>query len=190
MKVVVLADHDQQKILATTTNSDELVWAGSFDEFLRSEAEVFIDLLFDGSELRIKALQQLKPSMVIINSVENCLSEIDPGFIRINAWNSFLDKEIIEASGAAILHAKAEAVFSSFHKKLFWLPDQPGFVTPRVISMIINEAFLLLREGGSTKEDIDLAMKLGTNYPYGPFEWCELIGEDKVRALILALDNE
>jgi 3-hydroxybutyryl-CoA dehydrogenase len=69
------------------------------------------------------------------------------------------------------------------------VPDDPGFVTPRIISKIINEATLALQEGVSTKEEIDAAMKLGTSYPYGPFEWSDKIGNDKIQKLLLALDK-
>jgi 3-hydroxybutyryl-CoA dehydrogenase len=65
--------------------------------------------------------------------------------------------------------------------------DRVGLVTPRVISMIINEAFYAVQEGTATREDIDLAMKLGTNYPYGPFEWSERIGITHVYELLDAL---
>ncbi len=57
-----------------------------------------------------------------------------------------------------------------------FVKDEPGLVSARVISMIVNEAFFALAEGVSTMEEIDVAMKLGTNYPYGPFEWLEKIG--------------
>ena len=50
----------------------------------------------------------------------------------------------------------------------------------RVISCIVNEAFLALSEGVATAEDIDRAMKLGANYPKGPFEWVEEIGAHSV----------
>lgn len=50
----------------------------------------------------------------------------------------------------------------------------------RVISCIVNEAFLSLSEGVATAEDIDQAMKLGANYPKGPFEWTEEIGPDTI----------
>src|SRR5215216_5038622 len=49
-------------------------------------------------------------------------------------------------------------------------------VALRVISCIVNEAFLALSEGVATAEDIDRAMKHGANYPKGPFEWGEEIG--------------
>ncbi|WPU66294.1 3-hydroxyacyl-CoA dehydrogenase family protein [Peredibacter starrii] len=48
-----------------------------------------------------------------------------------------------------------------------------GFVFPRTIVQIINEAHFALADGVATKEDIDRAMKFGVNYPKGPFEWAE-----------------
>lgn len=54
------------------------------------------------------------------------------------------------------------------------------FTYPRVISMIINEAFFSLEEKMASVEDIDTAMKFGVNYPLGPFEWAEKIGHDKI----------
>jgi 3-hydroxybutyryl-CoA dehydrogenase len=68
--------------------------------------------------------------------------------------------------------------------------DQAGMVTPRVICMIINEAYFTLAEGTATREDIDLAMKLGTNYPFGPFEWAERIGLKNVVSLLEAVYGE
>ncbi|MEO5650820.1 MAG: 3-hydroxyacyl-CoA dehydrogenase family protein, partial [Ginsengibacter sp.] len=60
----------------------------------------------------------------------------------------------------------------------------------RVISMIINEAFYTLKENVSTKKEIDLAMKLGTNYPFGPFEWAEKIGLENVFNLLKKLSEK
>jgi 3-hydroxybutyryl-CoA dehydrogenase len=59
-------------------------------------------------------------------------------------------------------------------------------VALRVISCIVNEAFLALSEGVATAEDIDRAMKLGANYPKGPFEWEKEIG---TRSIVEALDS-
>jgi 3-hydroxybutyryl-CoA dehydrogenase len=42
-------------------------------------------------------------------------------------------------------------------------------------------------EGTATKTDINLAMKLGTNYPKGPFEFVESIGLDNVYNQLLSL---
>ncbi len=46
-----------------------------------------------------------------------------------------------------------------------------GFVIGRVLAALINEAFWALGQGVASEEDIDLAMKLGTSWPRGPFEW-------------------
>ena len=53
--------------------------------------------------------------------------------------------------------------------------------------MIINEAYFTLEEGTASREDIDLGMRLGTNYPMGPFEWKDAWGIDRVKQLLEAL---
>jgi len=60
-------------------------------------------------------------------------------------------------------------------------------VTPRIIFMIINEACYTLQERTATIQDIDLGMKLGTNYPLGPFEWADKIGIKNVYETLLAV---
>lgn len=121
---------------------------------------------------------------ILINSVCRTLKDMNApvNVIRINGWNGFLSRPTWEISGQ--IDESIEKVFSALGKKTASLPDLPGFVTPRVISMIINEAFFALEEKLSTKADIDTAMKLGTNYPYGPFEWASLIGVEKIFELL------
>ena len=65
--------------------------------------------------------------------------------------------------------------------------DRVGLVTPRVICMIINEACFTVQEGTATMPDVDLGMKLGTNYPRGPFAWANAIGVGRVYAVLEAL---
>jgi 3-hydroxybutyryl-CoA dehydrogenase len=48
-----------------------------------------------------------------------------------------------------------------------------GFIFPRTIAQIINEAHFALEESVASRKDIDRAMKYGVNYPKGPFEWSE-----------------
>ena len=71
-----------------------------------------------------------------------------------------------------------------------WLADDYGFIAARIIAMIINEAYYALEENVSTKEQIDIAMKLGTNYPYGPFEWSEKIGLKNILSLLQKLSKQ
>lgn len=68
--------------------------------------------------------------------------------------------------------------------------DFAGLVLRRVLFMIINEASYALWEGIASREDIDLAMKLGTNYPMGPLEWADAIGLDRVYNGLKGLHEE
>jgi 3-hydroxybutyryl-CoA dehydrogenase len=56
--------------------------------------------------------------------------------------------------------------------------DSPGFVVNRIMMASALEAIRLLEEGVATVEDIDKAVKLGLNYPMGPFELMDFTGID------------
>jgi 3-hydroxybutyryl-CoA dehydrogenase len=192
MQIVVLTDDGLKEELLNgieTVNAD-VVFIEKLSQLEQHQnVDAVIDLLYDESHRSL--LESFLPSLVIINSVEQTLSETNTSFVRINGWRTFLKSPIIESSGVGIENkAKTEKVFALFNKKLEWLADEVGFITPRVISMIINEAFISLKEGVSTKEEIDTAMKLGTNYPYGPFEWADKIGIEKVYSLLSKLSKD
>lgn len=152
-------------------------------------ANAYVDLLFIQSEERINKLTALQPSVIIINCVEVTLSELPAGFIRLNGWNSFLKRPIAEMAGNGENKIIAEKIISCFNKTTEWVADVPGFLTARVISTIINEAYFTLAEKVSTKDEIDTAMKLGTNYPFGPFEWSEKIGLKNIYGLLMLLSK-
>jgi len=56
--------------------------------------------------------------------------------------------------------------------------DMPGFIVNRILIPMLNEACFALMEGLGTAEDIDTAMKLGTNQPMGPLQLADFIGLD------------
>lgn len=58
----------------------------------------------------------------------------------------------------------------------------------RILAMLVNEGADLVHRGEATAEDVDTAMRLGTNYPRGPFEWLAELGADTVRATLAELD--
>jgi len=64
-----------------------------------------------------------------------------------------------------------------------------NYVFARILVAIIAQAFAAHERGIASKADIDTAMRYGVNYPYGPFEWAERIGLDRVNALLRALDQ-
>jgi 3-hydroxybutyryl-CoA dehydrogenase len=67
--------------------------------------------------------------------------------------------------------------------------DMPGFIVNRVLMPYINEAAQALYEGIGSVEDIDTAMKLGTNVPMGPLTLADFIGLDTCLAIMEVLHN-
>ena len=67
--------------------------------------------------------------------------------------------------------------------------DVPGFVSNRVLMVMINEALFELYEGVATAEGIDSIMKLGMNHPMGPLALADLIGLDTVLAILNVLQE-
>lgn len=58
----------------------------------------------------------------------------------------------------------------------------------RTLAMLVNEGVDLVRRGEASAEDVDTAMKLGTNYPKGPHEWLAEIGAATIVEQLRALD--
>jgi 3-hydroxybutyryl-CoA dehydrogenase len=56
--------------------------------------------------------------------------------------------------------------------------DTPGFIVNRILVPALNDAVRVLDEGTASAEDIDKAMKLGTNWPIGPLALIDLVGVD------------
>ncbi|TCP29247.1 3-hydroxyacyl-CoA dehydrogenase [Scopulibacillus darangshiensis] len=72
----------------------------------------------------------------------------------------------------------ARAAAKKMGKETVVVNEFPGFVTSRISALVGNEAFYMLQEGVGTPEEIDKAIKLGLNYPMGPFELVDLVGLD------------
>ncbi|BDG46864.1 MULTISPECIES: 3-hydroxyacyl-CoA dehydrogenase [Parageobacillus] len=71
-----------------------------------------------------------------------------------------------------------QKVAQQMGKETVVVNEFPGFVTSRISALVGNEAFYMLQEGVGTPEEIDKAIKLGLNYPMGPFELADLVGLD------------
>ena len=61
------------------------------------------------------------------------------------------------------------------------------YVFARILAAVVVQAALAHERGVATKADIDTALRYGTNYPRGPFEWLERIGSDVCRRLLETL---
>ena len=188
MRIAVIASGllKEELMAQGLTDNARVQW---LDEIMAvQETDCYIDLLYTATPERTNLLKKLQPATIIINAVAATLHTMPENFIRINGWPGFLKRSVVEAAcNNTETKINAERVFAYFNKTMEWAPDIAGFISARVISMIINEAYFALDENVSSKEEIDMAMKLGTNYPYGPFEWGEKIGLEKVYDLLSEL---
>jgi len=191
MRLVVLANEQlkEELLSAGINDSCKVDWINSSKEFLSyTDADAVIDLLFEQNDYDSTHLNDFVNRPVFVNSMNKTIVEIGLPVIRINAWPGFLKRSVAEVCcGNDSDKNEAEKILSLLNRKAEWLPDVKGFVSARVVSMIINEAYFTLEENVSTKAAIDIAMKLGTNYPYGPFEWSKKIDLKNIATLLTEL---
>lgn len=79
------------------------------------------------------------------------------------------------------------ALVAKLGKEMAVSADYPGFIVNRILIPMINEAAFALFEGVANVEDIDKAMKLGTNQPMGPLTLADFIGLDTCLAIMNVL---
>lgn len=82
---------------------------------------------------------------------------------------------------------QVKALSESLGKTFVVAQDMPGFAVNRILCPMINEAIFALHEGLASAEDIDVAMKLGTNQPMGPLQLADFIGLDTVLSILNVL---
>lgn len=111
--------------------------------------------------------------------------------VGIGALPSLLEGGLIEFAFSIVTEEAALKAADRFAgdlgKESAHVQDSVGLVLPRVLCMLVNEAYFALAENVALPDDIDTAMKLGTNYPFGPVEWAERIGLRHVLATMMAL---
>jgi 3-hydroxybutyryl-CoA dehydrogenase len=156
---------------------------GLLHEILPDSEAVFV--LKNGIE--IEAIDNNK--IIVIHQPLQTLQQIGAtsNVYKMNAWPTFINGSNWELVGQE--SPALTTLLTALNKTYTLVQDVIGLIAPRVVSMIINEAYYALEEQVSTKEEIDIAMKLGTNYPYGPFEWCDKIGSLNIYELLIEISK-
>lgn len=88
------------------------------------------------------------------------------------------------------IQKKVEEFWGTLGYQSQWIKESPAMVLPRIICQLVNEAAFAYLEGVADTETIDLAMRLGVNYPLGPLEWGREIGYSKMLAVLDHLYEE
>jgi 3-hydroxybutyryl-CoA dehydrogenase len=111
--------------------------------------------------------------------------------VGISALPTLIQQPLIEI--APTIYSPKETMevthrfFQTLGKEIEIVQDRIGMVLPRMLCRIINEAAFAITDDIASPEDIDAALKLGVNFPLGPFEWAERIGWKQIFAVLTAL---
>jgi 3-hydroxybutyryl-CoA dehydrogenase len=197
--IVVEDEQEEDDLVFSETDEDDLdalLFGAEEDDEMDAEGyDIVFDLNFDDEEDSLIKYYYNQGQVVIGCAVKASLSEMASGLpdmeckvFGMNAFPTFIDRPKLEISMIDRAdHMILEATMKTLGLEYELVDDQVGMITPRVVCMIINEAAFVLGEGTASVEAVDQAMKLGTNYPKGPFEWCDQIGIWNVVEVIEAL---
>lgn len=190
MTIAILADDvlKEEWLTKETSPAVEFTWVDSVASLVMTEADAYFDLLFNADPERMERLKSIKGKPLFVNAVAWTGKVTGKQFIRVNGWPTLLRRPVTEIAltDAGQLDV-VKSVFEALHWRYQLVPDTCGMITPRVLATIVNEGYYTLGAEVSTKEEIDTAMKLGTNYPMGPFEWSAAIGLDNIGILLKEL---
>jgi len=171
------------------------------------EFEVFIDLNFDENPKRIAEYANYSQTHFLLSAnlttIDQAIFDSELQIKAINmagicAFPHLIERNTLEIClpvSASLEKNKSIEKFNAIadvlgYEKTQWVKSRVGLVTARVLCMIINEAYYTVQEGTANKSDIDTAMKLGTNYPKGPFEFLNLFSLELVYKQLDSLYND
>ncbi len=181
----------------------KIIPTGNFDDL--GASDFVIECVFENMDVkkdvytRLDAL--LKPDVIIATNTSSLsITEIAAITKRadkiagMHFFNPANVMKLIEVIPALQTSDETIEVVMELSKAIGKTPikvlEGPGFVVNRILVPGMNEACGILFEKLATAEDIDTAMKLGANWPMGPFALCDLVGADISLAVLNTLYNE
>jgi len=181
-----LSNEEAKKILSRihlATNRDEAI----------KDVQIVIEAVFEDMALKQDLLSDLDKKCqknVILASNTSSLSITEMAkeatnqerIVGLHFFNPVPVMKLIELikgknTSDEILEASKNFA-QSLNKTVVTVNDSPGFITTRLIYVLCNEAINMKQEGIASTEDIDTAVKLAFNFPMGPLELSDLVGND------------
>jgi 3-hydroxybutyryl-CoA dehydrogenase len=168
--------------LATATSATEA-----------KDVDLAIEAVTENEDLKRRIFQELdgvvKPGGVLATNTSSipitriaAATKRPEAVIGMHFMNPVPVMQLVELiRGAATsdeTYQKTRALAEKMGKTTVVSKDMPGFIVNRILIPMLNEACFALMEGLGTAEDIDTAMKLGTNQPMGPLQLADFIGLD------------
>ncbi|XP_054846522.1 hydroxyacyl-coenzyme A dehydrogenase, mitochondrial [Eublepharis macularius] len=181
-----------EKVLKNlTTSTDPVSVVHSTDLVV----EAIVENIAVKNEL-FKTLDKFAPEHTIFASNTSSLPITDMAnattrqdrFGGLHFFNPVPLMKLVEVVKAPMTSQKTLESLMDFSRALGKTPiackDTPGFVVNRLLVPYLMEALRLFERGDASKEDIDVAMKLGAGYPMGPFELLDYVGLDTTKYII------
>lgn len=156
------------------------------------EADLVIEAVLENMELKKSVFQELnqickRETIFASNTSSMSITEIGKGsgrsdrFCGIHFFNPVPVMKLVEVIRGLNTSDETMETALYFALSLGKTPvevkrDSPGFIVNRLLLPYLNEAAKMLSEGVATVEDIDTAVRLGLNYPMGPFQMIDFGG--------------
>ncbi len=193
-----MTQDEVEKIIAGITGTTSL-------EEAAKEADYVIEAVFEDMGVKKEVYEEVdkicRPEVVFASNTSSlsitemaAVTSRPDRFLGMHFFNPAPVMKLIELIKGSETSAETVALARDLSIKLGKDPvevkESAGFVVNRILVPMMNEAFNLLMEGVATAEDIDKAMKLGTNMPMGPLELADFTGLDVGLAVMEVLHRE
>jgi 3-hydroxybutyryl-CoA dehydrogenase len=177
-------------------------WGTALD--LHADADLVVEAATENVDLKFRIFEQLakvaKPGAILASNTSSISitaiaahTDRPDRVIGMHFMNPVPLMQLVEIiRGLATTdetYAEVNAAAEKMGKTTVLGRDMPGFIVNRVLMPYINEAVYALYEGIGSVEDIDTAMKLGTNVPMGPLTLADFIGLDTCLAIMEVLQD-
>jgi len=168
-------------------------YSSRLEDLKNREVHLLIEAVTENFEVKasiFESMDTLLPSECIFASNTSSISitklasrtQRPERFVGMHFMNPVPIMKLVELISGEKTHPETLKSVEDLAKKMGKITvkskDMPGFIVNRVLMPMINEACFALQDGLATAEDIDIAMKLGTNQPMGPLALADFIGLD------------
>jgi 3-hydroxybutyryl-CoA dehydrogenase len=169
-----------------------------------SNSNIVIEAATENKELKAKIFKNLdrvveKSCILATNTSSISITELAANvnhperFVGMHFMNPVPVMKLVEGINgletSKETFATIKEITKDLGKVLIESRDMPGFVVNRILMPMINEAVFAVYEGLASVEDIDQAMKLGTNQPMGPLTLADFIGLDTCLSIMEVLND-
>jgi 3-hydroxybutyryl-CoA dehydrogenase len=169
-----------------------------------SDCDLVIEAIIENTEVKTKLFAELdsivKPTAILASNTSSisitkiaAATKRPEQVIGMHFMNPVPVMKLVEVirglQTSEQTYATSLEVSSKMGKTTVLAIDTAGFIVNRILVPMVNEAIFLLQEGVKA-EDIDVAMKLGTNQPMGPLELADFVGLDTLLYILRVLHTE